>query len=57
MSFTHPTEPLPESEPDPPETIGFEGDPSKDEDVDSDIDPRDDPSVDPKEYPEADPAD
>ena len=57
MSFTHPIEPLPESEPEPPETIGFEEDASREEDVDTDIDPRDDPSVDPKEYPEADPAD
>ena len=57
MSFTHPIEPLPESEPEAPETIGFEEDASREEDVDTDIDPRDDPSVDPKEYPEADPAD
>jgi hypothetical protein len=56
MSFTHPIEPLPESEPDPPEPIGFE-EPGRDEDVDSDENPRDDRSVDPKEYPEADPAD
>jgi len=55
MSFTHPTEPLPESQPEAPEPIGFD-EPGGDEDVDSDIDPRDDRSVDPKEYPEADPA-
>ena len=55
MSFTHPIEPLPESQPVPPDTIGFE-EPGSDEDVDSDIDPKDDHSVDPMEYPEADPA-
>ena len=56
MSFTHPIEPLPESEPDPPELLGFE-EPGRDEDVDSDIDPHDERSVDPMQYPEADPAD
>jgi hypothetical protein len=57
MSFTHPIEPLPESEPDPPETIGFE-EPERgpDEDVDSDTDLQDERSVDPMEYPEVDPA-
>jgi hypothetical protein len=55
MSFTHPIEPLPESEPEAPEPIGFD-EPGSDEDVDTETDPHDDSSVDPKDYPETDPA-